>query len=109
VTTYQLNVYRGDTARWQFLFWIDAEKTEPLDLTGVTVASEIRLQTDGPVAATLECTVTLPNIVTVVLAAEDSSTLTTAPATWDLQLTYANGDVRTLVGGAVKVTLDATV
>jgi hypothetical protein len=104
---YPLDLYRGDTARWQFLLWADAEKTDPLDLNGVTVAAQIRRRTGG-VAATLACTVTLPNIVDVVLTAEASSALTPEPATWDLQLTYANGDVRTAVGGGVRVTLDAT-
>jgi hypothetical protein len=83
-------------------------KTVPIDLTGVVVSSQIRAQKDAALLVTLECVVTLPNIVDVTLAASESKKLTTPPAYWDLQLELPNGVVRTPIGGQVTVQQDAT-
>ena len=100
--TYALWPYRGDTGRWRFVLWADADKTTAVDLTGVTVAAEIR----APVTP-LTCTVTLPNTIDVVLAASASAALP-ASASWDLQLTWPSGDVTTVVGGAVQAQGEVT-
>ncbi len=107
---YPLDIYRGDTYRWQFRFWQDETKATPSDLTGVVVASELRAKdSKQTLVATLECAVTLPNIVDVLLSAAESAKLTaTESAQWDLQLTYADGIVWTAVAGAVRVQIDAT-
>jgi len=107
-STYPLTIYRGDTARWQFRLWADAAKTSPVDLTEATVKSEIR-SNSGSVVTPLLCAVTLPNTIEVELSAVLSSTLTTAPAHWDLQLTWESGDVQTPVAGAVTLQQDVTV
>ncbi len=106
---YALDLYRGDTHRWQFRLWADAAKTSPVDLTAATVKSEIHAQGSNALIASLACTVALPNTIDVVLSATESAKLTTPPARWDLQLTWANGDIQTPVAGAVIVKLDATV
>jgi hypothetical protein len=103
-----LALYRGDTHRWQFRLWADATKTSPVDLTTATVKSEIR-SNSGSVVTTLICAITLPNTIDVELSAVESAKLTTPPAQWDLQLTWATGDVQTPVAGAVMVQQDVTV
>jgi len=107
-SNYPLTIYRGDTYRLQFRLWADAAKTSPVDLTEAEVASEIR-SNSGSVVTPLACAVTLPNVIDIELSATASKALTTAPAHWDLQLTWANGDVQTPVAGAVTLQQDVTV
>jgi hypothetical protein len=107
-SNYPLALYRGDTHRWQFRLWADPSKTAPIDLATATAKSEIR-SLSGTVVTTLLCAITLPNTIDVTLSAVESAKLTTPPAQWDLQLTWANGDVQTPVTGAVTVQQDVTV
>ena len=79
----------------------------PFDLTGATAKSQIRDRPQGTVVSDLVCAITLPNIVLVTLTSAVSHTLP-AKGAWDLQLTYASGDVGTPVGGNVSVTPDVT-
>ena len=103
---YTLAIYRGDSYRWQFKLWADTAKTDPIDLTGVTVKAEIRDKSGGTILGTLTCVVTLPNIIDASLAADDSALLKSG--VWDLQLTYAGGDVSTVLAGPATVTPDVT-
>lgn len=105
--SYSLQLYRGDTYRWQFKLFNDVNQTLPADLTGVTAAAQIRDKPGGTAIAALSCTVTLPNLIDAVLAASDSAILPSSGA-WDLQLTYASGDVATVLAGPVNVTPDVT-
>ena len=104
---YNLDLYRGDTYRWQFKLWTDAEKTDPADLADVTVKAEIRDKPGGLTITPLTCTITEPNIIDAVLSSA-ASQLLGAKAAWDLQLTYASGDVATVLAGTVTVTADVT-
>lgn len=104
---YSLTIYRGDTYRWRFTLFQDLAQTVPADLTGVTANSQIRDKPGGMICASLACTVSLPNIVDAVLAAGDSANLPSDGA-WDLQLTYASGDVATVLAGPVNVIPDVT-
>lgn len=104
---YTLNLYRGDTAHWQFTLWSDADRTVPCDLTDVLVKSQIRDKPSGATIIELACTIELPNIIHIDLTATASAMLPLGGA-WDLQLTYPNGDVATVVAGPVKVTPDVT-
>jgi hypothetical protein len=106
---YDLSLYRGDTYRWTFKLWADPGKTQPLDLTGVTVKSEIRDKPGGP-PTLLTCTITAPptsGVIDMVLATAQWVTIP-AGGVWDMQLTYADGTVRTVVAGKVTVTADVT-
>lgn len=105
--TYPLQIYRGDSYRWQFTCYDDAAQTLPSDLTGVTVASQVRDKPGGSLICSLACTVTMPNVINTYLAPADSASLPNSAA-WDLQLTYASGDVTTLLAGPVNVTADVT-
>jgi hypothetical protein len=106
--TYVLNIYRGDNYAWQFVFWNDAAKTDPLDLTDVTPKAEIRNKPGGNRVTEMTCAVTLPNIIDLTLSAANSHTLQPGQRVWDLQLTYLSGDVSTLLAGPVLITGDVT-
>lgn len=106
--TYNLDLYRGDTQRWQYKFWLDTAKTIPADLTDVTVSAMIRDKaTGGAFSLSLPCAVTLPNIVDVSLTSPSSTDLP-KKGVWDLQLTYLSGDVVTPLRGVVVVADDVT-
>lgn len=104
---YPLDLYRGDSYRFNVVCWADSAKTQPLDLTGVAARSEIRDTEGGTTVGPLTCSVTLPQTVVCYLPATVSKNL---PLTgvWDLQLTYPSGDVLSIVKGAVSVTADVT-
>ena len=107
--SFPLDIYHGDRGHWQFRL-LDASNN-PIDLTHVVAKSQIRDRPGGTKIVELGCVITLPNIIDVTLAAVDSFTLITDGITkgaWDLQLTYASGDVLTPIGGAVTVTMDVT-
>lgn len=105
---YDLAIYRGDSEAWTFSLWTDADATVPMDLTGITARAEIRAKPGAPdVLALLTCTVELPNIVRVDLAADVSATLPTCSGSWDLELATAErATVRTVVAGRAVVTAD---
>jgi hypothetical protein len=87
--------------------WTDAAKTQPYDLTNETPKSEIRDMPGGKVLCEMQPTVTLPNIIDLVLPGSQSQFA--ANGVWDLQLTNSqNGWVSTVVAGKVNVTADVT-
>ncbi len=102
-----LDIYRGDTSRWQFKLWSDTAKTIPIDLTGVTPKAEIRDKPAGTVLSELDCEVETTNVINVSLLPDASRSLP-KKGYWDLQLTHPGGDVTTIVAGAVTVTPDVT-
>jgi hypothetical protein len=105
---YPLALYRGDSYHWQFTLWQDTARTQPVDLTGVTVKSQIRDKPAGSLLLTMTLTVTLPNIIAMDLLASDCASLPPSGGNWDLQLTYPNGDVGTILMGPVRITVDVT-
>lgn len=105
--SYTLQIYRGDSYRWQFTCYDDVDQTVQSDFTGATVTSQIRDRAGGNYICDLTCTVNLPNVITAYLAAADSAKLP-GSAAWDLQVLYASGDVATLLAGPVNVTYDVT-
>lgn len=105
---HNLDLYRGDTGRWQFKLWSDTAKTDPVDLTGCTVTAMIRDKIPSSTfQMEMDCVLTTPNIIDMELTALASRDL---PATgvWDIQITWANGDISTILKGTVKVTNDVT-
>ena len=103
-----LALYRGDSYAWTFVLWADADKTVPVDLTGVTVKAEIRDKPGGTLITPLALTVTLPNTIDAALDAASSALLAASGGAWDLQLTYPDGTVATVLAGVVRVTMDVT-
>lgn len=100
-------IYHGDTYRWQFTLWQDPGKTVPADLTGVIPKAEIRSAAGGTLITSMDLTVEPPNVIQALLSTAKTQ-LIKAPGTWDLQLTYPNGDVQTVLVGSVTVTMDVT-
>lgn len=106
--TANLDIYRGDTKRWQFRLWADVAKTIPTDLTSVVANATIRDEVvGGSFELPLTCTITLPNIVNMTLTSDQSRSLPSV-GVWDLQLNYPSGDIFTPLKGAVVVTQDVT-
>lgn len=102
--TYDLCLYRGDTSRWQFRVWLDEAKTQPADLAGAVAKAQIRPGHGGP-ATDMTCVITVPNIIDMTLPAGASPP---QRGLWDLEVTYASGDVKTVVAGKVTVLGDVT-
>jgi hypothetical protein len=102
--TYDLCLYKGDTGRWQFRVWTDEAKTQAADLTGATAKAQIRPGHSGA-ATNMTCTITAPNIINMALPANSAPP---ARGLWDLEITYASGDVQTVVAGKVTTQGDVT-
>lgn len=100
-----LDLYRGDS--FALSVTLLDQNNLPIDLTGVVAKSEIRDRPAGLLIVAFTCTITLPNIINLNLISEDSQELP-PNAVWDLQLTYASGDVKTVLAGQVTVTADVT-
>lgn len=105
--TFNLDLYRGDSYAWRFTLFEDAFSTVPVDLATATVKAEIRNASAGTTIVPLTAVITQPNIVDVSLTAIQSAALP-AKGVWDLQLTFADLSVRTVVAGSVAVTGDVT-
>lgn len=103
---FPLNIYRGDSYGWQVRLWSDTNQSQPVDLTGITVAAQLRAVPGGDPVVNLDCVVTLPNVIDLTLDATDSAVA--SPGGWDLQLTYPDGRVFTVLAGQVFVTADYT-
>jgi len=106
--SYPLALYRGDTYAWVFRLWSDDAKTVPLDMVGVTAKAEIRNMPGGQIIMALPCAVTQPNIIDVVLTVDLWADWTLRSAVWDLQLTYPDTSVFTVLAGPVTVDPDVT-
>jgi hypothetical protein len=105
---YPLAIYKGDSYRWQFLIWLDAAKSQPVDLTDVAVKAEIRDKPAGLQIYTLDCSIVLPNVIEAILTPVVSASLPVGNLVWDIQLTYPDGMVNTVLAGKVTVTQDVT-
>src|SRR4051812_50157975 len=95
-----LALYRGDSGSWRFVLWADTAKTIPADLAGVIAKAEIRDKVAGSNITALPCTVEMPNAILMTLSATASAKLP-VKGVWDLQLTYPEGQVSTVLAGGV--------
>lgn len=100
---YSLELYRGDSFRRQFALTADGQ---PVDLTGATAAAEIRSAPKSLPLYAFTCTI-VDNVITIAMTAAETSALP-AHAYWDLQVTYASGEVQTFVAGGISVRGDIT-
>ena len=106
---YNLDLYKGDSNHWQIKLWEDEAKTDPVNLAGATARAQIRDKAGGSMVVPLACTVTTPNIIDIRMAASDWSKWTIQKSgVWDLEITYATGDVQTVLSGVVNWTADVT-
>jgi hypothetical protein len=108
---FPLTIYRSDTARWSFTLWSDAAKTIPTDLTGATAAAHIQqANTSLKPPVVLTCTIAPPNTINMILV---SDVTVGTPARghqgrWDMQVTFPNGEVQTVLAGTVDIVGDVT-
>lgn len=101
-----LRLYRGNSYSWQVRTWADEAHTQVIDLTGATAAAQL----EGP-GAILELVVAveLPNLINVELPASSWLAVEAFGLNrWDLQLSWDDGRVFTLLAGTVSVTDDVT-
>jgi hypothetical protein len=103
---FDLSLYRGDTFRLQLRLWQDQAMSMAFVLTGATADSQIRNKAAGTIIVPMECTVTTPNVIDVILLSTDSINLPKRRGAWDLQV--VNGDVFTPIFGDVSITEDIT-
>lgn len=104
--SYPIHVYRGDT--WSMKVTILDSAQEPVDLTGDTIAAQVRGCADGPLLLDLVVTIDDPTSGVVVLSLPPDAVLNGDPMVWDLQRTSAAGLVRTLLRGRLTATPDVT-
>jgi len=106
---FPFSLWRGDSWRAQFRLWSDAQKTVPVDLTGVSAAAALRTSPSRSSSASrvpLTCSIST-NVIDVSLSVAQSQALNAPTAAeWDLQLTYPSGDVQTIVAGPVDIRAD---
>jgi len=107
-SSFPLDLYHGDSYTWQFKLWLDANKTQPLDLTGVVAKAEIRETPGSTKIYVIGCELVPPNIIVATLTATICKSLPITSHMWDLQLTYPDGQVNTILAGPVSVTADIT-
>jgi hypothetical protein len=105
---YDLELYRGDTVRMQLELWHDAERTQPLDLDGAVVASQIRLRPDAEPILNFIVTISLPNAIDLLLVTTEARELP-KKGVWDMQITFVDGDVLSPIAGAVRMKPDVTI
>ena len=109
-----LTLYAGDTLEFSVTYKEGLSGSEVgVDLTGATLAGSVA--TAAGVASAADFTVTAdadqdanPGKMSVALTAAESGGLTGTSYVWDLQITWADNTVQTILRGAVSVTQDVT-
>ena len=106
---YNLDLYRGDSATYNFVFWDDAEHTLPSDLTGVTARAQVRDMFNGTLLIETHCAIVLPNTVQMDIERTDWQYFPRRDrGVWDLQLMYPDTTVSTMLRGNVAFISDVT-
>ena len=100
-----LGLYRGDSYAFTVRVWADAAHTIPGDLAGATAEAELH---QGAEVAAFTCTVVEPNSVDVELPAAAWGMVGAGTGRWDLQLSWADGRVFTVLAGPVTIAGDVT-
>ena len=109
--TLNLDLYRGDTFGWRLMLWTNDDKTQPMDLTDATVRAEIRYESAGAEVMEIDAAVTLPNQIDLTLEADawlEFPYRKKPIPIWDVQITFADDSVFTVLRGNVYITNDVT-
>lgn len=113
--TFDISIYQGDS--YDLFFRVKARNALGdmvyQDLTGATGKAQVRAdKTTATVAAEFTCTLsnqsTTPGGMLLHLAPAATTGLTITAGVWDCQITYSNGDVKTVLAGNVTVTKEVT-
>jgi hypothetical protein len=104
---FSLQLYRGDSASYQFTIWSDRQGMTPLDIAGCIPLAEIRDAPGGLLLATMTTIIQAPNIVKMSLTPGQTLALP-HKAVWDLQLSFGTSEVLTPIAGGVAVQDDVS-
>lgn len=115
--TLNIEIFKGDT--YTLFFRVreklaDGSLGDYIDLTGATAKSQIRQSEDsstvlGEFTATIGDQVATPGSVLLTLTAAETTALAlTQNGVWDVQITYADGKVRTYLKGTVTLLKEVT-
>lgn len=112
---YDFSLYQGDTCSFSLTYTegaVGAEVGKSLD--GAVLEAHLRQKkTDPSFTAVFDVTadpdqITNPGLMTVSLDAANSSLLVARRYYWDLEITWPNAEVQTILAGIVSVTQDVT-
>lgn len=112
--TYNFGVYQGDTKKFSIVISAGPPPSgpyEPVDLTGCTVAAQIRDTTAAAQpAATITCAITDAEAGEVLLSMAPAVTaaLGSGKKVWDMEVTFPSGDKFTYLSGEVTITAEVT-
>jgi hypothetical protein len=95
---WDLVMYRGDSYSWRVRLWEDEPGGTPVDITGATVAAEIREKLWGVTVVELGAVLTPPNIIELTMAPEMWADCPIV-GVWDLQVSMPPAEVRTVLAG----------
>ena len=112
---YSFPVYAGDTLSFDLTYKEGTKNAEVgKSLTGATLLSEISLTRGGVAVTTMTATAdadqtTYPGKLNLTLSATNSALLTGLIYVYDVQVTWADATVQTILQGTMTVTQDVSV
>jgi hypothetical protein len=102
-TNVDLVFWKGDVVDFTVRFMTDAATPQPIPLSGFTASAVLKASFNSPTSYNFTCTIQNTNEVRVYMSSPVSKTVPAGDYIWNLQLTAANGDVRTRLAGDVTV------
>lgn len=108
--THNFDVYAGDTYTFTITY---KENSVGVDLTGTTLASSIATAAGETATTTMTVTAAAdqtanPGQMNVTLPAANSDLLTGASYVYDIEVTWPDTSVQTILRGTITVTQDVT-
>lgn len=100
-TNVDWKLWKGDSQ--EFIVQFKDDSGNALNLTGFTPSAVMKASFNSPTSYTITTTIQNGNEVKVYLPSSISKTIPAGDYIWNLQLTAANGDVRTYLAGDVTV------
>lgn len=106
-----IEIYQGDT--FTFNAVLTDAASNPIDFTGWSVVAQIRKIDNTPgETPTLDVTLQANGVLNVFLSGTETEILQPqspeTPYAYDVQLTDASGNRRTIIGGTINITEDIT-
>lgn len=105
--TLPLKHYRGDTLTLTVKLWNDASHSQPTNLTGATVLAQVRSNPDSDVVITTFGSSITGSQITLTLTPAQTALLP-EEATYDVQVTYSNNVVQTVLAGELTAEPDVS-
>lgn len=113
--TYNITLCQGTTLRQSFI-WMQANGTDPVDLTGFTARSQIRKMKDASGPPVLDLSTSNGGIIlggasgklTLYATPNQTDLLTADKYVYDIEITEPGGDVHRIIEGCVMVSKGVT-